>query len=58
MSQPNASFVLSDQHNAKVTGYASRPIAKTATLDRVAAEGARFYNMVVQNPICTPSRVS
>lgn len=58
MNQPNVLFVLSDQHNAKVTGYAGHPNAKTPTLDRLAAEGVRFDNMVVQNPICTPSRVS
>ena len=58
MAQPNVLFILSDQHNAKVTGYAGHPNVKTPTLDRMANEGVRFDNMVVQNPICTPSRVS
>ncbi len=58
MQRPNVLFILSDQHNAKVTGYAGHPTVKTPTLDRMASEGVRFDNMVVQNPICTPSRVS
>jgi choline-sulfatase/uncharacterized sulfatase len=58
MSAPNVLFVLSDQHNAKVTGYAGHPNVQTPTLDQLAADGVRFDNAITQNPICTPSRVS
>jgi choline-sulfatase/uncharacterized sulfatase len=55
--RPNVLFVLSDQHNAKVVGYAGHPDVFTPNLDRLAAEGVRFDNAIVQNPICTPSRM-
>jgi len=54
----NILFIVSDQHNAKVTGYAGHPQVKTPHLDRMAAEGVRFDVGITQNPICTPSRVS
>ena len=56
--KPNILFIVSDQHNAKVTGYNNHPDVKTPHLDRMASEGVRFNNCVTQNPICTPSRVS
>jgi arylsulfatase len=56
--RPNVLHILSDQHNAKVTGYAGHPDVKTPNLDRLASQGVRFDSAVTQNPICTPSRVS
>ncbi|MEQ8673599.1 MAG: sulfatase-like hydrolase/transferase [Aggregatilineales bacterium] len=58
ISKPNILFIVSDQHNAKVTGYNNHPDVKTPHLDRMAEEGVRFNNCVTQSPICTPSRVS
>lgn len=57
-TRPNILFILSDQHNAKVTGCAGHPDVRTPHLDRMAAEGVRFANAITQNPICTPSRMS
>lgn len=57
-SQPNILFILSDQHNAKVLGHQGHPDVRTPALDRLAGEGVRFDTCIVQNPICTPSRVS
>ncbi len=54
---PNVLFILSDQHNAKVLGHKNHPDVKTPNLDRLATEGVRFDNAIVQNPICTPSRM-
>jgi len=56
--RPNVLFVIADQHNAKILGHRGHPDVKTPHLDRLAADGMRFENAVVQNPICTPSRVS
>jgi arylsulfatase len=56
--QPNILFILADQHNAKVLGHKGHPDVKTPNLDRLATESVRFDNAIVQNPICTPSRVS
>ncbi len=57
-TRPNILFILSDQHNAKVLGHKKHPDVKTPNLDRLASEGVRFENAIVQNPICTPSRTS
>jgi choline-sulfatase/uncharacterized sulfatase len=57
-TKPNVLFILSDQHSAKITGYNGHPNVKTPRLDQMAKEGVRFDNAIVQNPICTPSRVS
>ena len=58
MKRPNVLLMISDQHNAKVTGYAGDPNVRTPNLDKLASEGVRFENAICQNPICTPSRVS
>lgn len=57
-TQPNALFIISDQHNAKVLAHEGHPDVQTPHLDRLAREGTRFSNAISQNPICTPSRVS
>lgn len=56
--RPNIVFLVSDQHNAKVTGYAGHQDVKTPYLDQLADQGVVFENMISQNPICTPSRTS
>ena len=56
--RPNILFIVSDQHNAKVTGYSGHPDVRTPHLDRMATEGVLCRNAITQNPICTPSRVS
>ncbi|NBB96380.1 MAG: sulfatase-like hydrolase/transferase [Planctomycetes bacterium] len=58
MARPNVLFIVADQHSAKCLGHKNHPDVKTPNLDRLAAEGVRFDNAVIQNPICTPSRVS
>ena len=40
--QPNILFIISDQHNPHVAGYAGDPKARTEHLDRLASEGTRF----------------
>jgi choline-sulfatase/uncharacterized sulfatase len=58
MNRPNIIFILSDQHNAKVSGYNGHSVVKTPNIDQLTQEGVCFSNAVTQNPICTPSRVS
>jgi len=55
---PNILFILTDQHNAKVTGYNGHSHVRTPHLDRLAAAGVVCANAIAQNPICTPSRMS
>ena len=56
-SRPNILLLMSDQHNARCTGYAGHPDAQTPHLDQLAAQGIAFNRAFAQNPICTPSRV-
>lgn len=56
---PNILWIMADDHAAHTIGaYRSRlaPVAQTPTLDRLAAEGARFSNVFCTNAVCTPSR--
>ena len=58
MKKPNILVICSDQHHAKMSGYAGHPVVKTPNLDRLAAEGTAFENAYCNSPVCTPSRMS
>ena len=58
MKRPNVLFIITDQHNARCMGVAGHPDVKTPNLDKLAHEGVYFRNTFVQNPVCTPSRIS
>ena len=55
---PNVLFIIPDQHNARCMSVAGHPDVKTPWLDKLANEGAYFRHAFVQNPVCTPSRMS
>jgi len=61
---PNVLFIIVDDLNTALGSYigsGARPhyaTAHTPNLDRLAAEGIRFENAFVQNPLCNPSRAS
>jgi iduronate 2-sulfatase len=61
---PNVLFIIVDDLNTALGSYigsGTRPhyaTANTPNLDRLAAEGIRFENAFVQNPLCNPSRAS
>ena len=55
---PNILLVMTDQQRADALGAAGAAWVPTPNLDRLAAEGTRFANCTVNNPICTPSRAS
>ena len=57
-NKPNVLFLFADQFNARCLSAAGHPDVKTPNLDRLANGGTRFENAYVQNPICTPSRMS
>jgi len=52
----NVLFIITDQQRADHLGCAGNPDLKTPNLDRLAAEGTRFTNAYVANPICMPNR--
>lgn len=55
--QPNILFVAIDDLRPELGCYGS-PIARTPTLDRLAAEGLLFDRAYCQQAICRPSRAS
>lgn len=54
----NFLFLLSDEHNASITGCYGHPIVQTPNLDRLAAGGTRFQSAYCNSPICVPSRTA
>ena len=61
---PNVLFIIVDDLNTALGSYigsGERPhyaTAHTPNLDMLAAQGIRFENAFVQNPLCNPSRAS
>lgn len=61
---PNVLYIIVDDLNTALGSYigsGNRPhyaTAYTPNLDRLAAQGIRFENAFVQNPLCNPSRAS
>ena len=54
--RPNIVFIFSDDHATQaISAYGSR-INKTPNIDRIAREGAIYYNSFCANSICGPSR--
>lgn len=58
MEPSNLIFILSDEHNKKVTGCYGDRLVRTPNLDRLAAGGTRFTNAYTNCPICVPARAS
>ena len=59
--RPNILFIFSDDHaESAISAYGSHlaKSAPTPNLDRIANEGAIFYNSFCANSICGPSRAS
>lgn len=54
----NVLFIITDQQRYDHLGSSGNPDIKTPNLDRLAAEGIRFSNAYVANPICMPNRSS
>lgn len=56
--QPNILFLMTDQQRSDSLGCYGLDGRNTPHLDRLAAEGVRFEQCYITNPICTPSRAS
>jgi choline-sulfatase len=58
MNPTNLVFILSDEHNKRVTGCYGHPIVRTPNLDALAGRGTRFTSAYTNCPICVPARAS
>jgi len=56
--RPNFVFILTDDHRWDWLGCAGHPWFRSANIDRIAREGARFTNAFVTTSLCSPSRAS
>jgi len=54
----NLIFIMSDEHNKRVTRCYGHSTINTPNLDRLAAEGTRFADAYTNCPICVPARAS
>ncbi|MGF7145882.1 choline-sulfatase [Anaerotaenia torta] len=60
MNQKRMNFVFffPDEMRASSVSCYGNPTVKMPNYDRMAREGVRFENCIVQNPVCSPSRCS
>ena len=57
-TRPNILLLCTDQQRYDALGAQGNDQIATPNLDRLAAQGARFDQCYVQNPVCAPSRAS
>ncbi|MFC1451948.1 sulfatase-like hydrolase/transferase [Verrucomicrobiota bacterium] len=56
--RPNILWIVSDQHNPHIAGFAGAERSFTPNLDRLARSGTHFTSAYCQSPLCVPSRIS
>ena len=56
--RPNIILVMTDDQQQGQMSCAGHPLLETPSMDRLAAEGARFANAYCTNSLCAPSRAS
>ena len=56
--KPDILMIVSDQHNASITGCYGDRLVKTPHIDRLAADGVLFERAYCPYPVCGPSRMS
>ena len=56
--RPNILLVVSDEHNASVTGCYGNATVRTPNLDQLAARGVTFDAAYTNSPLCVPCRLS
>jgi len=57
-TRPNILVIISDEHNAGVTGCYGNRIVKTPNMDLLARRGVLFENCYTNSPLCVPCRLS
>jgi len=56
--RPNVLWIMMDDGRADAVGCYGRSWVRTPHMDALAANGIRFETVIVQNPVCVPSRMS
>ncbi len=56
--RPNILLIMSDEHNAGVTGCYGNRVVRTPNLDGLAAEGITFDAAYTNSPLCVPARLA
>ena len=56
--RPNILMIISDEHNASVTGCYGNSTVFTPHLDELASRSILFENCYANSPLCCPSRLS
>lgn len=54
----NILLIMTDEHCADAMGCVGNPHLKTPNIDRLAANGVRFENAYVTQPLCVPFRTA
>ncbi len=58
MTPRNVLFIMSDQHQQKVTGCYGHDFIQTPNIDALAARGTRFTTAYTNSAICVPARAA
>lgn len=56
MQPTNLLFLMSDEHNRRISGCYGNDVVSTPNIDSIAERGTRFENAYCNFPICVPSR--
>jgi arylsulfatase A-like enzyme len=54
--RPNVVYIVADELGYYEPGFMGNPNIQTPNLDRMAAEGVRFTNMLAGSSVCAPTR--
>ncbi len=54
----NLLFIMSDEHNPKITGCYGHPIVQTPNIDKLAQSGTLFSSAYTNSAICVPARAA
>ena len=56
--RPNVLVIMSDEHDAAITGCYGNRLVRTPNLDRLAARGVAFDGAYTNSPLCVPARLA
>ena len=56
--RPNILLIISDEHNATVTGCYGNKLVQTRHLDQLASRGVTFDAAYTNSPLCVPARLA